>query len=147
MRRNRRAHHRRATLELATATEIAALLLLIAAEQPPLGTIGSFEARLRLHLRLLHRLRPLELLRTLEFGAGLGRAHLARRTLAPVGAFLRSDTFLQATILRKRRRRDQRRSRHDRGEQNLAHRLGPYSSSGRHVRSLACFRRSSMSRV
>ena len=125
LRRSRRAHHGRSALELATPTKIAALLP-IAAKLRPVTTIGSLEARLRLHLRLLDRLRTLRLLRTLELGARLGSAHLALRTvapLAPVGAVLAATTLLHTTILRKGRRRDQRRGRHDRGEQSFAHRI------------------------
>ncbi|BCA58537.1 hypothetical protein HMP06_1306 [Sphingomonas sp. HMP6] len=128
LRRSRRAHHGRSTLELATPTKIAALLP-IAAKLRPVTTIGSLEARLRLHLRLLDRLRTLRLLRTLELGACFGRAHLALRTvaplapLAPIGAVLSTTTLLHTTILRKGRRRDQRRGRHDRGEQSFAHRI------------------------
>ncbi|WP_353204382.1 hypothetical protein [Sphingomonas sp.] len=104
------------------------------AEIRAIAPVGPFEARLRLRL--------LNLRRRLELRPRFGRAHLALRLLLAGWAVLEFRALLAraalpsvAVILRKRSRRDQRRSRHDRGEQRLAHQtvlnLRPDAMSGR----------------
>ncbi|GGA49761.1 hypothetical protein GCM10011395_20090 [Sphingomonas psychrolutea] len=125
-------------LHLATPpAEIAARLPVAAptAEIRAIAPVGSFEARLRLRLGL----RLLNLLGLLELRPRFGRAHFALRLLfalrAVLALLLGTALSSVAVILRKRSRRDQRRSRHDRGEQRLAHQtilnLRPDAMSGR----------------
>jgi hypothetical protein len=141
-RRHGRSNDRRSTLHIAAAAEIAAPLPVAtpAAERRTIAPVGPLEAwlclglwLLLLNLRLLELLWPLNLL---ELRARFRRAHFGLRAVLTHGAVLARPALPSvAVILRKRSRRDQRRSRQDRGEQRFAHRnvliLRPDAMSGR----------------